>query len=73
LPNGTAAILTSILSTGTPVVTPIVPIGAPVLATLRPGCPRLGGPGRLASSGRLGLSISCRQHSDWHCQAERRS
>jgi hypothetical protein len=82
LPNGTAAVvtsilatgapvLTSILATGTPVLTSILATGPPVLATLHPG--RLGRPRRLGRPGRLGLSIWCREHRDWHSHAKRRS
>ena len=70
LPNGAAAVLTSILAIGTPVLTSFLAtstpgvtsssaIVAPVLAPLHPGS--------------LGLGIWCRHHRGWHSHAKRRS
>ena len=57
LPNGTAAVLTSILAIGTPVLTSILAIGTPVVTSISAiGAPVLAP----LHSDRLGLSIWCR-------------
>jgi hypothetical protein len=70
LTNGAAAVFTSILAIGPPVFTSILATGTPIVtsisAIVAPALAPL-------HSGRLGLSIWCRQHRGWHSHAKCRS